>query len=517
MGVVWIPFDGWSPRASYHGDGWASARNLWAPYGEARPWRRFVGGTDVPDGPMVGRHVHQWVSSLTGGAYRPDEQTLFTGSLTRLYSITPSTGAMTDLSRGGLYTADSAGWRFASVGNDIWATNWIDAMQRRTNNAGAFADGVTSTFKPRPRFIASVREHLVGFNLSNVGRRQDELAWSDADNALNYDPASGTSTSLAGSKVLPEIPGQGTGLVGGLYGLAFKRDGIYYLEYTGTSQVFRPDVLAPGHGTAYPSSIIESEHGVFFLGKDGFYQIVGLSAPIKISTPGVEQYLIDSNFSANALGTFFPWIEDIQMVGFNATPWPLVGWVFRRNLGEHGNDLALLYNPISREWHAEDVADPNEGESLAARPTAVMSRPYADNQYETLAGLTWDGQNSRYRPLAATGTAGNLFSPALELRYRPANVETAHHQQQTRIDWVIPMFAKSSISGTALTETVTVNALLDPGANVWKTESAAAAVRDTISGAYPFTIAGRFFQILIPCAAEDFASFEGAYVSERLL
>jgi hypothetical protein len=521
--IAFLPFDGWTPSGSYFGEGWVTATNLYPAYASWRPWRRLIPETNnVGDGPMLGGHVHVWNSGIGTSAYRPDGQTIFAGSSRRLYTVDPATGIFTDVSKAALYGPDFAGWRFASVGNDIFATNWIDPVQRRTNNAGLFADAFTSAFRPCPRFIAPIRGYLVGWNLSNAGRRQDELVWSDLDNAINFDPPATTSTSLAGSIVLPSIPGQGTGLVGGQYGLAFKRNATFYLEYAGPPQIFRPDVLDDAVGTAYPSSIIKSRYGVFFLGPDGFYKISGLSQPVKFSPPGIDQVLLDSNLTVNTLGTYYVWQEDTQIEGFEMTGWPMIGWAFRVNLGEHGNNVAVLYNPVTDQWSKVDLADPDPAEGLSPRPTVIFRRPYADTLYETLAGFTWNGGESRYASLSPSGAAANVFAPTATTRYRPANFATeseprASEMGQSRIKGVLPLFSKLSRAGAALTPTVTVTPLLDPYGSPGTPEVRPAAERSDIAGWYPFQAAGRLFEISIGCAAEDFANLEGVYVDQELL
>lgn len=520
MPPTFIPFDGWAPSGGFFGEGWGTVSNVYQRFGDWRPWRIFspTAGS-IAAGTMIGTHVHVWASGLGTGTYVPDSQTIFCGSVNgangHLYVIDPVTGVFTDVSLAALYAANSAGWRFASVGNDIWAANGINQLQRRTNNAGLFANGAVSTFKPQPRFIRTIREHLISANLSNAGRFQDEIAWSDADDATNYDPPAGgsTSISIAGSKRLTSISGQITGLVGGQYGLAFKQSCIYYLEYTGDQQVFRPDILSTNVGTAWPSSIIKTRYGIFFLGADGFYRISGLSEPQKVSPPGVDQYLLDSGFTQNLYLSNSAGSEDSQAIAFQAPGWPMVGWSLRANYTDYGNDFAILYNPVTDTWSRTDTVNV----SLFPRVTALINRPYSsNNNYESLAAITFDTTTSRYAPLSAS--VGQVFAPVLGLNFRPANFDTATRQGQSKITSILPIFSSAfGVGGTPLTESITVEALLDPAGTVWKTETAVAANRDAVSGAYPFQIAGRLFRVTINCAAEDFATFEGIYVDQELL
>lgn len=520
MPPVWIPFDGWSPGGGFFGDGWELTTNLYPSEETWRPWRKFVPAAgSVAFTPITGAYAHTWSSGIGTASFLPDDATIFAGSNTRLFTVAPATGVFTDVSRAAFYAAAGTpgGWRFASVGNDIWATNWLDAMQRRVNNAGVFTNGVVSTFAPIPRFLATVREHLVVANLANGGRFQDELAWSDADDATNFDPPAATSTSLAASKRLTSIPGQITGLIGGQYGLAFKSRAIYYLEYTGTSQVFRPDVLSPHIGTVFPASIINCQYGLFFLGNDGFYRIKGLAEPEKISPPGLSQRMREAGVSAARLPftATEAWRQDLQIVGFRAPGRPLIGWLYTQSQGFFaGNDKILLHNPESGAWSEMTI-------DVGPTVSTVVERPAATIVDEALAAFTFDNPNSRFAPLAGLGDATTIKAPSLALRYRPANIDKAQNTyQQSIIKGVLPVFSTpfAPFDAPAITASVTVRSALNPFQTAaTATETRPATERDPISGFYPFQIAGRFFRIAINCTAEDFKDFVGMWVDQELL
>lgn len=521
MPISFIPFDGWAPGGSYFGEGWGTVQNLYPAWSDWRPWRKFVPlGAGVADGAVTGTHVHVWGAGMGTGAYTPDAQTIFCGSSRlgtgngKLYVVDPLTGAFTNVSRAALYSNAAAGWRFASVGNDIWGTNGLDPLQRRTGNAGLFADGVVSTFKPQPRFLRPVREHLVGANLSNAGHFQDEVVWSDSDDATNFDPPAGgsTSISIAGGKRLTSIPGQITGLVGGQYMLAFKRTGIFYGEYVGAPSIFNFDVLSTTVGTAYPSSIINSRYGIFFLGADGFYSIAGLSAPNKISPPGIGQVLLNSSFSLAPIAVGYQWSEDIQALGFQIPGFPLVGWALKNTQDALGDDYAILYNPVTQAWSTVDLT----GNGTGGLVTALVQRPNALTLYDALAALTWNLTTVKYAPLSAVSS--DALSAVAGLNFRPINIEDAMKYGQSQIKSILPIVAKTSVPDAALNPFVTVESLIDPGTNVWKSEGRPSSERDTITGWYPFMIAGRFMRITITfTAAEDFASFDGVFVDQDFL
>lgn len=525
MGVTYIPFDGWTPTSAHFGEGWATVQDLAPIFDSWRPWHQFIAITSASAafGPCVGTHTHLWPTGLGTGTYIPDAATLYTGSPTRLFTVNPTTGVFSDVSRAANYGAgvgaSPAGWRFATVGNDVWAVNWFDVPQRRVANAGLFTNGIVSTFVPVARHIAAIREHLTLANLSNVGRFVDEFVWSDADDGTNFDPPTGTSISIAGSKRLTSTPGQITALVGGQYGLAFKRKSIYYLEYAGGTQVFRPEVLSAHVGTAYASSIVNTRYGRFFLGPDGFYKMVGLAEPEKISPPGLEATLLQSLFSTQ--GSIAAQLEDAQMIGFEMPGMPLVGWLFRNDWNLPGNDQVLLHHPVSGAWALGrgSAVDPDSELSVLAT-TGVFLRPYATSVWDTVSALTWDTVLSRLAPLSSEG----VWGPQLRMNYRPAAFEeqadkTSAQYRQSLTKGVLPIISRGPDDLTARVE---VEQLLDPFA--WPTDSPTAPEsrlyneRNAISGFYPFQIAGRLFRISIICTAgEDFNHFHGLYVDQEVL
>lgn len=518
MPITFIPFDGWAPGPSAFGEGWQTVYNMAPVFNSWRPLRKLVADTvdSVAFGPMNGRHTHLWPSGVSTGTYIPDAATLYTGSKTRLFTVNPATGAFTDVSRATNYAAagEPAGWRFASIGNDCWACNWYDVMQRRVNNAGLFTDGVVGSTVLVPRFMAPIREHLVVANMNQGGRFVDEIAWSDADDATNFDPPTGTSTSLAGSKRLTSIPGQITGLLGGQYGLAFKRTAIYYLEVTGSTQVFRPDVLSSHVGTAYGSSIINTRHGIFFFGPDGFYRIDGLAAPVKLSTPGIDGEIMSNLFAAQ--GALLAESEDIQMVGFSFPNLPLIGWLFRYDWSAIGNDRLILHNPVTGMWalgfgaaYYDAVTD--------LFTSVVTELPFGSDLYNAVGAISWNGSESRFAPFVED----SVRPPSLRLRYRPANLSDVNEYQQSLIKGILPLFSRKS-SLDVPQPTVTVSKLFDPAAyppavpDPADSETRAWADRN-LAGWYPFQIPGRYFEITINGTADDFNNFEGVWIDQEVL
>lgn len=296
------------------------------------------------------------------------------------------------------------------------------------------------------------------------------------------------------------VPGQITGIVGGQYLLIFKRTGIFYGEYSGYPNIFNFDVLSPHIGTAFPASIINSRYGIFFLGTDGFYSINGLAEPQKLSTSGIDHEILGSAFSNYPTSFGAAWQEDVHAIGFQLFEQPLVGWLLSKDQTSIGNDFAVLYNPVTQQWARL---------SFSTLITSIVQRPTADTLLNATAALTYNGSAVGYCPQSAAA----FSAPTIGLNFRPANIDASKRLGQTRMNWVLPIFSKTAVTGGGLSLTITVEPMLDPSAGVYGSPYVVtSANRNVIDGSYPVQLAARFFRITITGSTEDFVNFEGLWV-----
>jgi len=363
MSVAFIPFNAFSPGGSNFGDQLTDVRNCLPLYGSYFPLRQKSTGNQVADSPVLGAFAHVFPTGIGTTPYVADAATIFAGTRTKLYDT--GTNPWTDLSKGGGYAAagEPGAWRFASFGNDIWAVNCLDATQRRTANAGNFADGIASTFKPIGRFIAPVREFMIIASLANVGRYADEFAWSDANDATWWDDRTGTRPfSAAGQKRIGSRPGQITGFVGGEFGVLYKRRSIHALQLTGGNDIWRLDEISHGVGCALPSSLIPGEDANYFFSGRGFYSQSGLDAPQKISPPEIDQLFTDGvHFGAQGFyhsGMTAMSQEDNLMVGVEDWKTGLKFWFYKAGFqllpSSTPLNAGIVYDPQSQLWSRLD-------------------------------------------------------------------------------------------------------------------------------------------------------------------
>lgn len=403
MPVVFLDFGtNFAPGGSRYGGNLERAANVLPAEGGFHPFfaQEFFESGAGPTAAVTGAHQHLYPTGAGTASYSGDALTTFAGTKTALYSL----GFWTNLSRAGGYAvpagAEPAGWRMTSYGNDTWAANGFDILQRRANNAGLFADGPTSTFVPRPRFLAVVREALFAADFSaNAGGFADEIAGSDFNDATWWDDRTGTRpASLAFRKAIRSRRGQITGLLGGEHGRIFKRNSIHGLQFTGGSDIWRIDEISPGVGCSYPGSLVEGPDGMayFYWGKR-FWRQAGFSPPEPISTRALEDYMADTlYFPQRSMVHHTPTTmakEDAVLRGFALGRQSVVGWTFANTLidgttdGWFQHDRGLIYSPDTGAW---TEIDSQLNISLIASQPEVLRATFS-RTLDGAVGFHWDG------------------------------------------------------------------------------------------------------------------------------
>lgn len=536
MPVAFIPFNAFSPGGSSFGDQLSDALNVLPLYGGYFPIREKVVGNEVTDSPVTGCFAHTFPSGIGSAAYQGDAATIFAGTPTKLYDT--AANPWTNLSRGGGYGAATfpGSWHFASFGNDVWATNGIDPTQRRTNNAGSFADGITSTFKPAGRFLGVVREFMIQASLSNAARFADEFCWSDSNDATWYDDRTGTRTaSLAGSKRIVSRPGQLTGFVGGEFGIFFKRRSIHALQFTGGADVWRLDEISHGIGCAFPSSLIAGEDANYFFSGRGFYSQSGLYPPVKISPPEIDQLFTDGvhfgrqGFYHGSLATMAQ--EDDVIVGVEDWKSGLKFWFYSAGfaVGKQSTplDAALVYDPQSQLWSR--LAPLGGDDYSINRLTAYPENGTEQTSVETVRLVLFTDEGGGVS--ARCGFSGQHAQATLKTQRQPISFPDLTPTGRCRINGVLPIFTVPDVQAwsefpvpvAVPNISITFRAANDPqftsladaAGTVISPRSEAYAVTDANEwGWFPHSIEGRLWDItvVIPEGGE-WRNFTGVWVA----
>lgn len=232
---------------------------------------------------------------------------VYIGTTGRLYlEVGASAGTVTNVSQGGVgatpYSTSSTdwGWSFTQWGDGIIATNYVDAVQYKSDytTTAAFADAFTSTLKPKGKFITVVKNQVfLAYTNEGGTAYPNRVRWGAVDNVLGMDSSPSTQSDY---QDLLDNYGNITGMVGGEYALIFKERAIYKCTYVGAPLIYRFDLLAAGIGTIHPGSIVEFEGSVYFWGNDRAYVIGPGAETIDPVTDGVVPAVLAGHaYSAN--------------------------------------------------------------------------------------------------------------------------------------------------------------------------------------------------------------------------
>jgi hypothetical protein len=252
----------------------------------------------------------QPVADLTGTFFPGNLVKFYLGTNKALYEGLPNDYAMVDVSKTSdeSYTdAGASGWQFATWGDKIVATNFIDEIQLKDTGDTRFEDllttGVpTGALKLRARHVAAISSQLClgNINPDSHASGRPHTFWCSAYGDLQNFQLADVQTQSTFFQMIQQ-PGEITGLVGGEYGLIFKENSLYRAEYVGLPLIFDFDEISKTQGTPYSRSIVQAEGDVYFWGSGGIFVIEGGNTLKRIGETKMEKYLFDSNFEINSL------------------------------------------------------------------------------------------------------------------------------------------------------------------------------------------------------------------------
>jgi hypothetical protein len=343
--MVMIPLAPWLPDyADFDLVASADMKNVIPSATGYRPMTSFVGGGVA--GPELPKGVFS-VRDSQGVAHT------FQGGLTKLYKLDADGATFSDVSRtsGGPYaTAADGRWSMFQFGNDVIASNGIDATQKYTLGVStAFAalggGSPIGTFGGVIRGFAVLARLSVGFN---------QLRWAAIENSNDWVPS---ALTLADGQEFPD-GGQIMGFVGGEYGVVFQDNAISRMSFEGPPVVFRFDEISKQLGCRLETSIAAYENLIFFLSNDGFKMMRGAAEIVPIGDEKIDRWFeenanpgqfflsyssVDSlrriywfSFATNASMTGLP---DV-MIGYH---WPTGEWT------KIEQSFAAVYNSVGRK------------------------------------------------------------------------------------------------------------------------------------------------------------------------
>jgi hypothetical protein len=203
----------------------------------------------------------------------------YAGTQTRLYNLA-NANSWDDISRlsdGDYATPISERWRFDTFGDNLIATNFIDAVQKFDLTGGTNFQALGGS-PPKARYVAVVRDFLLLACLFGNERR---LQWCSIGNSEEW--IAGTN-----SGDYQDFPSGGPirGVIGGEVGYVFQDERITRMIFApGSPEVFQFDEVEGARGLKAPNSLVRLGAQAFYFAGDGFYRFDlagGGSTPIGV-------------------------------------------------------------------------------------------------------------------------------------------------------------------------------------------------------------------------------------------
>jgi len=209
------------------------------------------------------------------------------GDSGKLYSISPS---VSNISKTGNYTITSTDerWRFVTFGNLLIASHYDVPVQSFNLTSGTlFDDHITSTLKPKAKYMAVIGEFLVLANTSEGGTAYPyRVRWPSINDSTNFDPSVSRQSDF--QDILDG--GHVTGIVGNKeYGVVILEKDLRRMEYVGGQLIFRFDKIQGSRGSQVPESIIGYGENVFYYSTSGWTKFDGANC-VPIGSERVDAF-----------------------------------------------------------------------------------------------------------------------------------------------------------------------------------------------------------------------------------
>jgi len=504
------------------GGGSGNVQVSWAHFAVPEPRRVQVSWAEL-EAPSAARAEFSWAEVQVPNVatvYRGDVPTIFTSSKTKIYEVSASGFSDVSIAAGYGAGAKPGAGRFGSFGNDVMFTNRADPVQYRPDNVGDFADLITSSLKPKARFGAAVRDHWVLADINLTGYYPDGVWWSAFNNARFFDDqaVNFSPETQSDQQRIVSCPGQIMGLVGGDYGVLFKRNSMHLMGWVGGNLVFRFDDISRAVGTPYPSSIVSTPYGIFWFDGATFRRYNGGTGEQSIADVGtgvLSEFLTDVAFSTAAVAQIEPGdiaVEDQIMIGHWDPFARLIIWTYQHTEGtQYQHVRGIVYNPQEDRWGALYDADLLAA-VMACKPNVTNSDAFL---LKGTAGFDWNGTATSFFQFDGTDTYEGTFTSKRQALGIEGVEEPEKAPQAARLKGILPIFSHVPAGSAPPNLSVTVQAANDPwfysGVQTKTTDVSRAAVS---TGIMPCDVTGTWFifSATIPrLTAQAARAFRGLY------
>ena len=420
--------------------------------------------------------------------YDDDLVTVYAGDNSRLFRV--DADGFTNFTRGvvsateNLYansTDPARPWDFAPFGNSIIATNYVDPVQWYEDGSAneEFTDLITSTAAPTARFVGVCRDQLVLAHCNGTGDSEsfsDTVWWSHLGDPTDFDPS---VTFLSDKQRLVDTPGQITGFVPGNYGLVFKRNSIYRMQWDGFPYAWEFKLPSPRIGSPYPKSIVQVGSDVFFY-SDGGFAVIEKGEKVSYLNDTISDFVGDPDFSPQAFslrsqttGVF----DDLAVIGTYDAKSRLIFWFYagpnstysedsNRN-GYQGLNDAVVLDTKTGKWGYLNLLKNATADWNAPNVTASIPiyKPDISSGVQNSGSAFFGWQSALFHNIGVGGDAAQAYfqfssSDTLPSSFRTKIVEI-EEGKHVKILKVQPVFSKGVNSSNVNME-ITVSGYQDP-------------------------------------------------------
>lgn len=405
----------------------------------------------------------------------------YAGTTASLYDVSDSP---TDVTRSGdpYATANEDIWEMTKWGDQCIATNYFDEPQEITLGGSNFADLGGSP--PRAKYIATVGNFVVlGYiNDSVDGVVPNRVHWSAFEDATGWTP--GTSQSD-----IQDLLGNGGAVrkvIGGDYGIVFQDRAIQRMDYVGTPLVFQFNEVEPEKGAWMSGGVVQFGRSVYYISRDGFYELVDGSTSYPIGHEKVNRYFL-ADFDAS-----YPHRVTAAIDMQNSS----IVWSYP-GVGNSGGtpNKQIIYNWVTKKFTRAELEIDLLFRGLSIGYTLDQLDPFGtlDTLPASLDSMSWKGGAETLYGFDTSFRYGSFSGPALD-----AVVETEEHggNDRTYISAVRPHVEGGTptvqiATRDNLTDNVTLSAeasLAATGRANVRSNSRYARVRVNISGGFDHAV-----------------------------
>jgi hypothetical protein len=202
-------------------------------------------------------------------------------------------------------------------------------------------------------------------------------------------------TTQSDYQLLIDTPGGITGFVGGEYGIIFKRNSIYRMDYVGSDLIFTFDLLAVNEGTSFPRSIVKVGEDIYYWGHGSLQVIRSGQPPVSIGDGQFNRYLYDVQYNSEALAQEDHEemaLVDSQVVGDYDSNSGCLYWLYRPASGvQFGRDTRVFVYNIKEGRASTLVLDAPTVNPYFCHVHSVANSLHA--QSDLLRNLFWYSYN----------------------------------------------------------------------------------------------------------------------------